>query len=102
MRPVVTLYVVLCLTQPSLPFSGHADLYEGAPGAAPATPHEGNGLQVLRLPRKMILRCSKCCACQAKAGGAQVTQDVASLPRTSMKVLQVLHLPSHIKQMGSK
>ena len=48
-----------------------ADLYEGAPSAAPATQNEPEVLQVLRLPRKTSLRCSKCCACHAKRGGAQ-------------------------------
>ena len=39
--------------------------------------------QVLPLPHKMQMMCSKCCTCHAKAGGAQVTQDIASLPLTS-------------------
>ena len=35
-----------------------------------------------------------CCACHAKAGGAQGTQDVASLPLTSIRmVINVLRLP---------
>ena len=45
-------------------------LYEGAPSAAPATENEPEVLRMLRLPRKTNRRCSKCCACQAKRGGA--------------------------------
>ena len=48
-----------------------ADLYEGAPIAAPATQKEFEVLQALRLPRKTSRRCSKCCACHAKRRGAQ-------------------------------
>ena len=58
-----------------------ADLYEGAPSAAPAMENEPEVLQVLRLPRKK------------RAGGAQSTAPAmqnAGLPRTSLKVLQVL------------
>ena len=51
-----------------------ADLYEGAPSAAPATQNEPEVLQVLRLPRKTSLRCSKYCDCHAKRGGAQSNQ----------------------------
>ena len=43
-----------------------ADLYEGAPSAAPATQNEPEVLQVLGLPLKTSLTCSKCCACHAK------------------------------------
>ena len=57
------------------------------------------------------LRCSKCCACHANAAGVHSTQSspdfrgplwrpvstvftiVAGLPRTSLEVLRVLHLP---------
>ena len=49
----------------------YADLYEGAPSAAPVTQNEPEVLRVLRLPRKTSWRCSKCCACHAKRGGAQ-------------------------------
>ena len=70
---------------------------EGTPSAAPATQDQADVLQVLRLPRQRKLMRSKCCACHAKASGAQVTQDVARLPRTSMKVLQELHVPSKTK-----
>ena len=59
--------------------------HDGAPSAAPATQNGADVLHVLRLPRKMQLMCSKCCACHAKAGGAQGTQDVARLPLTSMR-----------------
>ena len=48
-----------------------ADLYEGAPRAVPAPQNEPEVLQLLRLPRKKSLRCSKCCACHAKRRGAQ-------------------------------
>ena len=51
-----------------------ADPSQGAPTGAratqndtPATQNETEVLQVLHLPRKMRLRCSKCCACHAKA-----------------------------------
>ena len=47
-----------------------ADLYEGVQSAAPATQKEPQVLQALRIPRKTSLRCSECCACQAKRGGA--------------------------------
>ena len=42
---------------------------QDAPSAAPATPTSMKVLQVLHLPRKTNLRCSKCCACQAKRAG---------------------------------
>ena len=65
--------------------------------AAPAAQDEAEVRQVLHLPGKMKLMRCKCCAFDAKAGGVQVTQGVARLPRTSMKVLQVLHLPPNLK-----
>ena len=53
-----------------------ADLYEGAPSAAPATEYEPDEvLQVLRLPRK--------------TGWHPKSSLVAGLPRTYMKMLQV-------------
>ena len=59
---------------------------------------------VVRLLRKTSLRCSKCCACHAKRGSAhsQFASLVAELPRTSMKVLQVLHLPRKTNLTCSK
>ena len=36
-------------------------------------------LHVLHMPRKIKLMCSKCCACNAKAGDAQGTQGDARL-----------------------
>ena len=69
------------------------DLYEGAPNSAPATQNEPGVLQALRLSRKRNLRCSKCCACHAKRGGAEKASLGAGLPQTSVKVLQVLGLP---------
>ena len=50
-----------------------ADLYEGAPSAAPAAQNEPEMLQVLRLPRKTKRR--------------PKSSLVAALARTSMKVL---------------
>ena len=57
-----------------------ADRSGGAPRPAPATLHETEELQVLRLPGKMTLRSSKCCACQccacqANAAGVHSTQS---------------------------
>ena len=61
----------------------HAKAAGGASSAACTTQNEAAGLvaglprtsmkalQVLRLPRKTSWRCSKCCACRAKRGGAQ-------------------------------
>ena len=47
-----------------------ADLYEGAPSAAPC--HAKTNLRCSNcLPRKTSRRCSKCCACHAKRRGAQ-------------------------------
>ena len=57
-----------------------ADLYEGAPSAAPATQNELEVLQVLHLPRKTNLRCSKCCACRAKRT-AQSNQSSRGFPK---------------------
>ena len=57
-----------------------ANLYEGAQSAAPATQNEPEMLQVLRLPHRRRRR--------PKAS------LVAKLPPTSMKVLQVLRLPT--------
>ena len=45
-----------------------ADLSAGAPRAKPATQNETEVLRVQHLPRKMRLRCSKCCAFDAKWG----------------------------------
>ena len=107
-------------------------LYEGAPSAAPASHHEPEMLQVLRQQRKTKLRCSKCCACHAKRGGAQSNQlsctchaqraggapspapatqkqpacIVVTCRRTSadlyMKVLRMLHLPRKTSPSCSK
>ena len=65
-----------------------AHLYEGAPSAAPATQKELEVLQVLRLPRKRRRR--------------PKSSLVAGLPRTSMKVFQVLHLPPKTSLRCSK
>ena len=81
------------------------DLYEGAPSAASATQDEPEVLQVLHLPRKPSLRCSKCCSCHAKrAGGApNLPRKNPAAPKVFncrrafadfyRKVLQVLRLP---------
>ena len=79
-----------------------ADLYEGAPSAAPATQSEPEVLQVLRLPRKTSRRCSKCCACHKKTTRHRKSSIVDGLPRTSMKVLQVLGLPRKTSRRCSK
>ena len=50
-----------------------SSLRPSRPGRA-ATQNEANMLQVLQLPRKRRLLCSKCCACHAKRAGAQSTQ----------------------------
>ena len=52
-------------------------------------------LQVLRLPRKTSLRCSKCCAYQAKQGSthSQFASLVSGLLPTFRRVLEVLPLP---------
>ena len=91
-----------------------ADLYEGAPSATPATQNEPEVLRVLRLPRKMRrrpkaslvarllptsmkvlqvlrlpcktnLRCSKCCACHAKRAGDAPTAAPATQNETAPK-----------------
>ena len=49
-------------------------------------------VQVLLLPHKWSLRCSKCCTCHVKLSGANESPVVARLPLTSMELLQVLHL----------
>ena len=36
-------------------------------------------LRVLHLPRKVTLRCSKCCACQANAAGVHTTQSLPDI-----------------------
>ena len=46
-----------------------------------------------RLPCKSTLRHWKCHACHAKCRGANLTQFVAKLPGTSLKVQKVPHLP---------
>ena len=56
-------------------------------GPSLATQNETEVLQVLRLPRKMRLRCSKCCTCHANAAGVHSIPS-GRLPRTS--VLKVL------------
>ena len=53
------------------------------------------------MPTKLKLMCFKCCTCHAKAGGANVTEDVGHL-RTSVKVLQVLRQPRKMKLLCSK
>ena len=106
-----------------------ADLYEGAPSAAPATQNEPEVLQALHLPRKRSLRCSKCCACDTKRGGAQSNQlwqgfrgrlwrwskcctchakrawgapSAAPATQNEPEVLQVLHLPRKTSLRCSK
>ena len=59
-------------------------------------------LQVLRLPRKASLRCSKCCAFHAKNRWHPNASLVAGLPRTSVKVLHVLRLPRKTNLRCSK
>ena len=72
-----------------------------------ATQNEPEVLQVLRLPRKTSRRCSKCCGCHAKRGGAQKhhsSPDFRRPPRRCSKccachannkpeMLQALRLP---------
>ena len=92
-----------------------ADLYEGAPSAAaatqnepgapsaaPATQNEPEGLQVLRLPRKMSRMGPKCCACHANRSGAQCNQSSPDFRGPLyMKVLQVLRLQRKTSQRCS-
>ena len=51
----------------------YADISGGAPRAVPATQTEV--LQVLRLRRKMKLRCFKCCVCHANAARVHSIQS---------------------------
>ena len=102
-----------------------ADLYEGAPSAAPAMQSEPEVLQVLHLPRKTSWRCSECCACHGKRSGArsnQLSPDIrrplwrcskcctchakrawsapsaAPATQNELEVLRVLHLPRKTKR----
>ena len=77
-----------------------ADLYDGAPSAAPATQNEPEVLQVLHLPRKTGWRCSNCCACHAKRGGAQNNQ--LSPGFGGPEGFQVLNLPRKTSLRCSK
>ena len=60
----------------------------GAPSAAPATQNETDVLQVLRLPRKHSRR--------------PQYSILAGLPRTSLEVLHLLHLPQKMRLRCSK
>ena len=90
------------------------DLPGGAPRAAPATQKETKVLQVLHLPRKMTMRCSKCCATQTQPASTVLNRrrTSADLPggapraapatQNETKVLQVLHLPRKMRLRRSK
>ena len=64
-----------------------ADLSAGAPRAKPATQNETEVLRVQHLPRKMRLRCSKCCACHAKWGWGAPSAEPATQTQPASTVL---------------
>ena len=79
-----------------------ADLYDGAPSAAPATQNEPDVLRVLRMPRKKEPEMLQVLRLQRKTRRRPKASLVARLPPTSMKVLQVLHLPRKTSLRCSK